>query len=283
MSQVVCRNGHEAGRTEAVKAGAGSAHSRLKRCSPVFLLLLGLAAPTAAQSPKAETSEFDCLIQPRMVLKLGTSVPGLLSEVLVDRGATVKKGDIVARLEFGVEAAAVDLAKAHAKDESSVRSARVKVEYQRRKEDRASQLRKGENIAVSAAEVNLRLAQLELARATELLNQRIIRSPINGVVVERTLGPGEYVFDQAHIMTVSQIDPLNVEVFVPLSQFGKIRTGMSAEVYPEVGGVYAATVSVVDQVFDAASATIGVRLELPNPDYALPAGVKCRVRFPGIG
>jgi hypothetical protein len=40
---------------------------------------------------------------------------------------------------------------------------------------------------------------------------------------------------------------------------------------------------VVDKVFDAASATIGVRLELPNPDYALPAGLKCEVRFPGIG
>jgi multidrug resistance efflux pump len=113
----------------------------------------------------------------------------------------------------------------------------------------------------------------------------MIRSPINGVVVERTLGPGEYAYDQSHLMTVSQIDPLYVEVYVPLSQFGRIRLGMSAEVYPEdpVGGRYAAIVVVVDQVFDAASGTIGIRLELPNPDYALPAGLKCRARFAGIG
>jgi len=60
---------------------------------------------------------------------------------------------------------------------------------------------------------------------------------------------------------------------------------MSAEVIPEqpVGGTYRATVTVVDKVFDAVSATIGVRLELPNPDYALPAGLKCQVRFPAVG
>ena len=40
-----------------------------------------------------------------------------------------------------------------------------------------------------------------------------------------------------------------------------------------------ARVTVVDRVVDAASGTFGVRLELPNPDYRLPAGLKCKVRF----
>jgi multidrug resistance efflux pump len=47
----------------------------------------------------------------------------------------------------------------------------------------------------------LQLAQPELARATELLRQRTIRSPINGIVVARKLGPGEYAFDQAQLVT----------------------------------------------------------------------------------
>jgi hypothetical protein len=38
----------------------------------------------------------------------------------------------------------------------------------------------------------------------------------------------------------------------------------------------------VDQVFDAASGTIGVRLELPNPELRLPAGIHCRVHFGGL-
>ena len=47
-----------------------------------------------------------------------------------------------------------------------------------------------------------------------------------------------------------------------------------------VNGAYQARVKVVDQVVDAASGTFGVRLELPNPGYRLPAGLKCKVRFP---
>jgi len=265
------------------------------------LAILAGAGCANAQERKSQ-GQFDCLIQPKMVLKLGTSVPGLLSEMLVDRGDIIKKGDVVARLEAGVEQAAVSLAKARAENEATVRSSVAKLEFQRRKDERSKLLRRNDSVSaavadeaetsarvaeqdVEEAKVNLAIAGLELARANEVLKLRTIRSPIDGVVVERKLGPGEYAFDQAHLLTVSQINPLLVEVYVPLGQFGKIRVGASAEVYPEdpVGGRYDALVTVVDQVFDAASGTIGVRLELPNPNYALPAGLKCRVRFPGIG
>ena len=219
---------------------------------------------------------------------------------LVDRGAIVKKGDVIAKLESGVEEASVSLAKARAENDATIRSNHAKLEFQRRKDERMKQLRKNETVSFAIADeaetaarvaqseldeanINLQLAQLELARASEVLKQRTIRSPIDGVVVARALGPGEYAFDQGHLVTVSQIDPLNVEVYLPLSQFGRIRLGTSAQVYPEVGGEYGAIVTIVDQVFDAASGTIGIRLELPNPYYALPAGLKCQIRFPGIG
>ncbi|SFI60330.1 efflux RND transporter periplasmic adaptor subunit [Bradyrhizobium sp. cf659] len=268
----------------------------------IFLLYtISAAAPSTAQQAKAD-DQFECLVQPKMVLKLGTPVPGLITEVLVDRGAILKKGDVVARIESSVEAAAVALAKARAENDSAVRSGAAKFEFQKRKEERTRLLRRNDTVSAAAADeaetsarvaeidleeakINLQLAQLELARAGELLRQRTIRSPIDGIVVARMLGPGEYAFDQAQLVTISQVDPLNVEVFVPLSQFGKIRSGMVAEVYLEepIGGRYAAKVTIVDQVFDAASGTIGIRLELPNPDYALPAGLKCRVRFSGLG
>ncbi len=262
---------------------------------PAILTIAPQALSDEAQ-PK-----FACLIEPKMVLKLGTQVPGLISEVLVDRGAFVKKGDIVARLESGVEAASMALAQARAENETGLQSARARLDFQVRKAERATELRKHDNIPISTADeaetgakvadaelheaaISKQLAQLEFTRTAEVLKQRTILSPIDGVVVERTLGPGEYAYDQSHLMTIAEIDPLNVEVYAPLSEFGHIRTGMPAEIVPEdpIGGKYDAAVTVVDQVFDAASGTFGVRVELPNPHFALPAGIKCHIRFPGV-
>jgi RND family efflux transporter MFP subunit len=265
-----------------------------------FLAAL-VCGPAAAQETKDAGADFACLIQPRMVVKLGSQVQGLIREMLVDRGAFVKQGQVVARLESAIEEAELTIAKARAANDSTIQSDRAKLEFQKHKDERSRELRKTESMTISTAEeaqtaakvaedelheamVNQQLLQLEVTRTAELLNLRTLRSPIDGVVTERSLGPGEYVgSDQTHLLTIAQVDPLYVEVYVPVSQFGKIRVGMEGEVFPEIGGSRIAHVTVVDRVFDAASATIGIRLELPNPGNEIPAGLTCHVRFAGVG
>jgi hypothetical protein len=82
-------------------------------------------------------------------------------------------------------------------------------------------------------------------------------------------------------MTIAQIDPLNVEVILPIKYYGQLRIGSTANISPEepVGGVFVAKVIVIDRVLDAASGTFGVRLQLPNPENKLPAGIRCNVTF----
>ena len=41
-------------------------------------------------------------------------------------------------------------------------------------------------------------------------------------------------------------------------------------------------VGVVDHVIDAKSGTFGVRLDLPNAKRAIPAGMRCQVKFAGL-
>ena len=83
------------------------------------------------------------------------------------------------------------------------------------------------------------------------------------------------------MMTIAEADPLYAETFMPVSLYGTVKIGTMAEVRPEapIGGIYNALVSVVDNVFDAASRTFRVRLILPNDGYRLPAGLRCEVRF----
>ena len=82
-------------------------------------------------------------------------------------------------------------------------------------------------------------------------------------------------------MKIAEVNPLNVELVLPVKLYGSIAPGQRAEIVPEepVGGRHVATVEVVDRVVDAASGTFGVRLRLPNPRNDIPAGVKCRARF----
>ena len=192
----------------------------------------------------AATQDLNCLIQPYVVITITTPVGGLLETVQVDRGDLVKEGQILATLDASVERAL-----------GSVQYAQAEL-------------------------TNRRLADLELQRTTAEVALRTIKSPVNGVVVERFMHPGEFP-KQEKILKIAQIDPLRVEVYAPVARLGKITVGMTAHVKPEppLTGEYAAKVTVVDRVVDAASGTFGVRLELPNPELKLPAGLKCSVRF----
>ena len=49
---------------------------------------------------------------------------------------------------------------------------------------------------------------------------RTIRSPINGVVVERFMSPGEFP-KQERILKLAQLHPLRVEAYVPISMLGR--------------------------------------------------------------
>jgi hypothetical protein len=83
------------------------------------------------------------------------------------------------------------------------------------------------------AVLNREVAMLEVAQAEALLRQRVLVSPIDGVVMERLLRVGEFRHDQSPVFTLAQVDPLRVEVFVPAALHGQVRAGMAAQVVPE--------------------------------------------------
>jgi hypothetical protein len=85
------------------------------------------------------------------------------------------------------------------------------------------------------------------------------------------------------ILKIAQIDPLLVEVALPLEAYGKLRVGMTGMVIPEgLKGRYSASITVVDSVFDAASGMFGVRLEMKNRRASIPGGIRCQVDFPAL-
>ena len=268
----------------AAEGGAGSRHR---------------AGPATPQVSHASTGfhDFDCMIGPNVVIEIGSPVTGLIEAILVDRSDYVEAGQVLARLESTVEQAAARVAQARAQRTVEVESRQVSLDLGEKRRARAVELFEAESVSLDVreevetkanlaalelelAKENHRLAALQAEQARATLERRTIRSPISGFVIERLMEPGEVV-DEQTILRVAQTDPLRAEVILPSQLFGRVHPGDPAEIIPEapLDQALRAEVAIADRVIDGASGTFGVRLLLPNPDHALPAGLRCRVSF----
>ena len=230
-------------------------------------------------------ADHDCLIEARQQVDLRSPVEAVVETVQVQRGDSVKKGQVVATLESGPERAALELAKSRASMSGELKSAEARVDLTQKKQLRAEELYKQNFVSVNArdeaeadyrlsieqlrqARENQKLAELEMQRSAEVLAMRTIRSPLSGIVVEVILKPGEFSSSNLKepILKLAEVDPLYVEVILPVTMYGKIKNGQHAQVLPEqpVGGNYDAIVKVVDRVIDAPAAPSACACNCPT-------------------
>lgn len=267
-------------------------------CKPIphafFAALLLSADAALAQG----IGGLDCVIQPSREVQLSSAVSGILEAIEVDRGDAVTEGQLLARLNSGVERASVALARQRAESELAISSRQETLSLAERSLARVDTLHSNKMISekeqdetrtearlaqldVDTAKEEKTIAGLEYQRALEVLKLREISSPLSGYVVDRYKSVGEYVEEQP-ILLLAQVNPLYVEVIAPVGLYRTIEPGMTAQITPEqpIGGQLEAVVKTVDPVVDAASGTFRVRLELDNSDNAIPAGISCEVKFP---
>jgi RND family efflux transporter MFP subunit len=246
----------------------------------------------------AGAAELDCLLQPREMVTVSAPLEGVLERVAVDRGDVVQAGSVLAVLESSLERATVAIARARAAQDYHIKANQIRVDFGDRRFVRTDDLFKKNLVplkeldeaettkllaAYSLVEANeeKRLADLDVERTQAALALRTVRSPIDGVVTERLRHPGELASREHPLMKIARLDPLRVEVFVPIGLYGQVAVGQRAVVVPEapLNRPLEARVIVVDKVADAASSTFGVRLEIPNPGNRVPGGLKCKVRI----
>ena len=263
---------------------------------PAVVLAACAAVHTHAAADAPERDPIvGCLLTPHAEARVGSPVVGVLSEVLVDRGSTIKKGQAVARLMNKVEAANVGAASQRYANAADVEAARMAADLAKKKAARARELHELHFISAQAldqavAEADVAAMQYtrakeqrktvakELSVAAAQLAMRTIASPLDGVVAERFLSAGERVEDKP-IVKIVQLDPLRVEVVLSADRFGRVAVNQNATVTAEMKGAapLLAQVTQVDSVVDVASNTFRVRLQMPNPGNRIPPGLRCNV------
>ncbi|WP_163933374.1 efflux RND transporter periplasmic adaptor subunit [Paraferrimonas sp. SM1919] len=214
---------------------------------------------------------FDCMLKPQMVIKVGSPAQGIIDKLHVQRGDTVVQGQTLVSLDSELEQIGITL--------SNQRLKLLKDQL-----DRLETL-KQQNMVSQELYENTKfeylMAELDLKKNSLFLERNKVKSQVKGVVTKNLLYPGEYAYEQSPVVEIAKMDPLLVEVLLPINFYPEIGVGQSAQLQitnPFIK-TYQAKVDVIDQVMDAASNSFGVRLTLANPNLDIPAGLMCSIQF----
>jgi RND family efflux transporter MFP subunit len=240
-----------------------------------------------------------CLVKPKQVVQVGSSVFGVLAELRVDRADAVAKGQIIGKLDTSVEEAQIALDNFRAKNMAPLRAAKADLEWNQRELERRQKLANNmwskandidesrtkvaqDEIAIDKADDDRKIAELEAARSKAQYNLRLIRSPLDGIVTEVKLQPGEFIYETTPVVTLAQIDPLTADLVLPSKRYGTVKVGDVIELAMgvPVGRTVQSRIEVIDPVIDPASDTFRVRLTLANPGNQIPAGIRCVANLP---
>ncbi len=237
---------------------------------------------------------------PYQEVSLGPVAKGRIARVAVSEGQTVRKGDLLAGLDDGVQQARTVIAKIRAENNVEVQLAETRKRAAEIDLDHVSGLHK-KNAAskkeLQDTEVMAELRALEreqakleheLAVETYRLEQLRLEdmrvyAPFNGYVVELIKRVGETVDELESVIKLAQLHPLTVAIDCPMQLAHRVRLGDTAVVKPDDARwpTREGKVTLTSRVGDAGSQTFKVKLTVPNEDLGWISGLRVRVEFQG--
>jgi RND family efflux transporter MFP subunit len=267
----------------------------------LIVAIAALFLPTTSQGGAGDpvpAEAIQAITTPSADITLSFVVAGRIADVSVKQGDFVTKGQLLAYLDDQPERIQAQQYKIQAADKTRILSAEAEL-AQKKLDLKKVELAKAkgaasdweiEHLLLSAriAELQLKAANLEheqyqqrYAQAMSQLERMRLVSPVAGRVEKVAVETGEAVNTQGPLIQVVKIDPLWVEVPVPLAQAQKMVLGQTVLVtFPgaEAGVSSKGKIIHIAAVADAASDTLGIRIEVANPD-SRPAGERVGVAF----
>ena len=233
--------------------------------------------------------------EPYRSIEIAAPETGILSQVIVKEGDQIKAGGLLANLNEEVLAASLAVAKETTESGGAIKSARAELQMQQERFgklqglfdrrhasqielDRARTQLEIAEAKVESVEDDLRVKKLEMRRIEAQLEQRRLRTPIDGVVTEIFKDEGEFVSPaDPKVMTVVQLNPLRVIFSVPQEEISRLQVDDTVSV--EINGEEVdRTVEFVSPTADAQSGTSRVKIQIDNEDLSLASGQACYLK-----
>lgn len=183
------------------------------------------------------TAEGRVTTYPGSQVTVGTDTAGTVMRLLVDEKSIVRKGDLIAELRSDDLRAAITQAKARVGEseadiklyETEVRRAESLYESQVGTKQTVDRSRRDLDSAIARRETSISDAR----RLEALWSKSVVRSPINGTVIERHAQPGETLREQGAIVTIADLKKLRVEAEVDEFDAGRVKLGAEVIVRAE--------------------------------------------------
>ena len=250
-----------------------------------------------------ETVQSTGQVQPLTQVQVGAQVSGRITKVFVDFNSNVKSGDVLAEIDPTLFGAAIDQTRAQleaaqaAVVHAEATMINAKAKFERAKKLVVEGLGSQSDLETAQGAYDVSVADLASAKANVIQNDAALRSsrtnmeytriysPIDGVVITRSIDPGQTVAAsfQAPVLFVIAQDLRKMRVLADVDEadVGKLKESMSAEVRVDAfpGEKFKGLVSQVRYSPNSNSGvvTYSAVIDVANPDIKLRPGMTATV------
>lgn len=228
-------------------------------------------------------------IEPVKTVDVGTQVSGIVKRLYVDYNSVVRRGQVIAELDRTNLLSDLSSMQAH------LRSAQIELDYQKKNYARYAELKQKDLVSTSEYDVALenyrkaqesvRIAQQDVARAKTNLSYATVYSPIDGVVIGKSVEEGQTVASSFSTPSICRIakDLTDMQCIAKVDEadIGEVREGQrvtfTVDAYPD--DVFSGSVKQVRQnpVTTNNVVTYEVVISAPNADLKLKPGLTANI------
>lgn len=211
-------------------------------------------------------------LEPQRAATVRAEVSGPVVQTYVERGQTVRQGQLLLRIDDAA------LAESYRSAQSSARSARLALDDARRDVERNTALEKAGAIAerdleaaqraLSAAQATYADAEARLTSARQQLEKTRVRAPFSGAVSDRPVNAGDVVQPGTALITIVDPSSMRFEAAVPAEAVSALRVGAPVQFrvsgYP--GRTFTGRIDRINPAADPATRQVRLSVSIPNDE-----------------
>lgn len=198
-------------------------------------------------------------------IEVANEVPGVVEVINFESGDTVKKGDVLIRLDAAI-------------DEAAVRTRRAEAQLAEQEFKRLSDLLPKRAVSQSQydeSKANFDAARARVNEAEAQRSKKIIRAPFDGKLGLRLVDQGEYIATGTSIVEINMLHPIYVDYTLSEKDLPMVAQGYDvvATVAAVPDQTFPGQVSAINTSVNPESRTVRVRATLDNKDNLLRPGM----------